>query len=234
MRSGADCDREQAVEEADLGGRDAEHGVTQKLESFVRLVAGVFSAPRPVGERVYQETRLDEVVAESLLERGGRRRGRQESAQLGDHVVDRIANGAEVLEVFVFDPEARGALGELLFDRFDQLDQGERVSIEILCEGIAFVDLGRLDLQDLRQAVLDECHDIVAFHRLPLDVGFGGHGVLPRRIGFTVPVSHHMRSEAGAPYRFRALRACERAQESRVCEAVDRDQSATEAAAVVR
>jgi hypothetical protein len=65
-------------------------------------------------------------------------------------------------------------------------------------------------------------------------VGFGGHGALPRRIGFTGPVSHRMRSEAGAPYRFRALRACERGQESPDCGVLDRDQPAAEAAAVVR
>ena len=31
MRSSADCDREQAVEEADLGGRDTEHGIAELL-----------------------------------------------------------------------------------------------------------------------------------------------------------------------------------------------------------
>ncbi|MEK9637586.1 MAG: hypothetical protein VW060_11000, partial [Acidimicrobiaceae bacterium] len=79
-----------------VGHHDTEHGIAQELEPFVRLIAGMLSAPRPVREGMNQQARLNKVITESLLEGGGRRRGEQGSAQLGDHVVDRIANGAEV------------------------------------------------------------------------------------------------------------------------------------------
>ena len=60
-----------------VGHHDTEHGIAQELEPFVRLIAGMLCAPRPVREGVNQQARLNEVITESLLEGGGRRRGEQ-------------------------------------------------------------------------------------------------------------------------------------------------------------
>src|SRR4051794_23303051 len=45
--------------------------------------------------------------------------------QAGDDVVDGVAHGLQIGEVFVVDVEADGALPQLLLQRFDQFDEGE-------------------------------------------------------------------------------------------------------------
>src|SRR5207249_11890470 len=42
--------------------------------------------------------------------------------ELGDHVVDGVTDGLEVLQVFVLDPKADGPLPQLLLQPLDELD----------------------------------------------------------------------------------------------------------------
>src|SRR5438132_9077631 len=53
-------------------------------------------------------------------------------SEAGDHVVDGIAHRLQVLEVLVVDAEPHRPLAELLLQRFHELDQGERVGVEVL------------------------------------------------------------------------------------------------------
>src|SRR5688500_8827416 len=46
-----------------------------------------------------------------------------------DDVIDRVADRLQVLEVLVLDPEADGALAELLLDGLDELDQRQGVRL---------------------------------------------------------------------------------------------------------
>ena len=71
-----------------------------------------------------------------------------------------------------------GALAELLLEGLDQLDQGERVGIEVVGERVALVDRCRVDLEDVGEAVTDELEHFLAAHRSLLDMGLGGHGGL--------------------------------------------------------
>ena len=67
---------------------------------------------------------------------------------------------------------------ELLLERLDELDQGERVGVEVVDERLALADRRRLDLEDVGQAVADDLEDLVASERALFDVGLGRHGVL--------------------------------------------------------
>src|SRR5207237_7495044 len=96
--------------------------------------------------------------------------------QSADYVVDRVAHGLEVLEVLVVDAEADAALAQLLLDRLHQLDQGEGVGVEVVGEGRALGDGGRLDLEDVGQAVADQLEDLLAVEWPSLHVGPSGHG----------------------------------------------------------
>ena len=78
-------------------------------------------------------------------------------------VVDGVAHGLEVFEVLVLDAEPDGALAELLLERLDQLDQRERVGVEVVDERLALGDGRRLDLEDVGEAVADDLEDLVAF-----------------------------------------------------------------------
>src|SRR5437764_10588710 len=55
-------------------------------------------------------------------------------AEAGDHVIDGVANSLQVFEVLVVDAEADRAFAQLLLQGLHQLDQGERVGVEILGE----------------------------------------------------------------------------------------------------
>src|SRR3954451_25033522 len=90
-------------------------------------------------------------------------------------VVDGVAHCLQVLEVLVLDPEADGALAHLLLDGLDQLDEREGVGLQVVHEGLAFGDLGRLDLEDVGEAVPDQLEDLRAIHGTLLDVGLSGH-----------------------------------------------------------
>ena len=107
---------------------------------------------------------------------GSQRRRRSTRA---DDVVDGVAHGLQVLEVLVLDAEPDGALAELLLEGLDQLDQGQGVGVEVVGERVALGDRGRLDLEDVGQAVTDELEDLLAAHRALLDVGLGRHGATP-------------------------------------------------------
>ena len=133
-----------------VGHDEAEHGVAEELEAFVRHRVAVLRAPRPVHER---GTRSDgstnaqpSAPRDGGTSRSGRRaitvrwrlgtRGSRLSPTAEAHdIVDGVAHGAQVGEVFVVDGEADGALAELLLERLDQLDERERVGIEVVGEG---------------------------------------------------------------------------------------------------
>ena len=94
--------------------------------------------------------------------------------ELGDDVVDGVADRLQVLEVLVVDAEADRALAELLLEGLDQLDQGERVGVEVVGERGALGDRRRVDLEDVGEAVADQLEDLLAVHRASLDVGLCG------------------------------------------------------------
>src|SRR2546421_11418026 len=82
--------------------------------------------------------------------------------ELGDHVVDRVAHGLEILQVLVLDPKADRPLPQLLLQALDQLDQGQRVGVEVLGERRSLADGGGIDLQDVGELVADHLEDLAA------------------------------------------------------------------------
>src|SRR5213079_3146757 len=95
--------------------------------------------------------------------------------ELGDHVVDRVAHGLEILQVLVLDPKADRPLPQLLLQALDQLDQGQRVGVEVLGERRSLADGGGIDLQDVGELVADHLEDLAAVERAFLDMGLSGH-----------------------------------------------------------
>src|SRR5919201_710671 len=71
-------------------------------------------------------------------------------------VVDRLANGLDLLRVLVRDLDP-----ELILQLHDQLDQVERVGVEVLLEGGLLGDLALLDAEMLGQDVLDPLEDFL-------------------------------------------------------------------------
>lgn len=92
--------------------------------------------------------------------------------QPGEDVVDGVADSAKILEVLVFDPEARYPLAELGFQRLHELDQRQRVSIKVLDEGGGLVDGGGVALQYLGELSAYENQD--PFSAVWLLSGAGG------------------------------------------------------------
>src|SRR3954471_22064024 len=86
-------------------------------------------------------------------------------ADAAEDVVDGIAHRLQVLEVLVVDAEPHGALTDLLLERLDQLDEGERVGFEVVGERVTLVDRRRLDFEDVGEAVTDELEDLLPAHR---------------------------------------------------------------------
>ena len=136
----------------EVGDDEAEHRVAEELEALVRLLDAVLRAVRAVGQRAVEEAVVDEVPAERELQpsvecrvdgtappsghqlvdsvAASRPSGHASTAsssstgaQSVHDVVDRVAHGLQVAEVFVVDAEADGALAELLLERLDQLDR---------------------------------------------------------------------------------------------------------------
>ncbi len=68
------------------------------------------------------------------------------------HVVDRIAHRLQVGEVLVVDAEPDRAVTELLLQRLHELDQRQRVGVQVVGEGLALAEVAA-EL-DLGQAVL--------------------------------------------------------------------------------
>ena len=134
-----------------VGDDQAEHGVAEELEALVGRRAGVLRAPRAVGHGQREEHGIGErrgrggrpssVMARSVMSTDPSSRHRRASAEAGDDVVDGVADRLEVLEVLVLDAEPDRALAELLLEGLDQLDQGQRVGVEVVGEGVALVDL---------------------------------------------------------------------------------------------
>ena len=97
------------------------------------------------------------------------------TAQLGDDVLDGVADGLEVLEVFVLDAEADAALADLFFEGLHELDERQAVGVEVVGEGVTLVDRRGFDLEDVGQAITDQVDDRLAVHRGLFDVGLCGH-----------------------------------------------------------
>src|SRR5690606_35954042 len=74
-------------------------------------------------------------------------------------------------------PISDRALTDLLLEALDQLDQGERVGIEVIDEAVALLDGVGLDLEDVSEAISDEGQDLVAIHLVALHVGLCGQRV---------------------------------------------------------
>src|SRR5688500_3888295 len=89
-------------------------------------------------------------------DRSGSAAGSSGVLDAGVHVVDRVPHGLQVLEVLVLDAEADGALRELLLERLDELDQRQRVGLEVVDERLALADRARLDLEDVGEAPPDD------------------------------------------------------------------------------
>ena len=83
-------------------------------------------------------------------------------------VVDGVADGLQIFEILVLDPEAGDAAAELLLERLDQLDQRQRVGVEVVDERLPLGDPARLDLEDVGEAVADDLEDLVAIDRVLL------------------------------------------------------------------
>lgn len=123
-----------------------------------------------------EEIGIDEPIPESILE-GRRKRSRtQRSAQFGDDVFDGVAYRAEIFEILVFDSEADGPFRELFFDCFDKFNEGERVSIQVVSERVAFINARRLNLKDLRETIPHQGDNLIAADRSLFDMGFSRHG----------------------------------------------------------
>src|SRR5437899_6861960 len=85
--------------------------------------------------------------------------------ELGDHVVDSVTDGLEVLQVLVLDPKPDRSLPQLLLQALDQLDEGEGVGIEVFGEGCPLADSGGIDLEDVRELVADHLEDLAPVER---------------------------------------------------------------------
>src|SRR5580698_983212 len=108
--------------------------------------------------------------------------------ELGVDVVNGIPDRAQVLEVLVVDAETHRSFAQLLFQGFDQLNQGQRVGVEVLHEGGTLGDRRRVRLEDVGQLVPDQFEDPVAVERALIGVSFGWHGASVRPAGPYLPV----------------------------------------------
>ena len=161
-----------------VGDDQPEDGVPEELEPLVRAGAGVLGAPGPVGERPGEQVRVADGPPRrpassragegsgmgrsgsvGLLAVGSGRysaEGRSGRAQLCHHVVDRVANSLQVLEILVVDAKSDRSLGQLLLERLHQLDEGQGVGTQVVAEGRPLRDRIGADLQDVGQASPDE------------------------------------------------------------------------------
>jgi hypothetical protein len=87
------------------------------------------------------------------------------------YVVDRVADGLEVFEVLVIDPEVGDPARERLLEGLDEFNQGKGVSFEVVDEGLALTDSGGIDLKNVGEAVADDLEDLVAGDRGTAVVG---------------------------------------------------------------
>ena len=161
----------------DVGDRPAEHRIAEELQPLVALVTRMLRAPGPVIERSVQQLPIGESMADALLQRAeiaeigsGHVIGRSGCCPIVD-VIDGVAHGLQVFEILVLDPEAGDAARQLLLERFDQFDQGQRVGIEVVDERLTLGDPTGLDLEDVGEAIADDFEDLVAADRAVLHGG---------------------------------------------------------------
>jgi hypothetical protein len=160
-----------------VGDDEAEDGIAQELEALVRLRARGLGTPGPVSDGPGKQLVVVEDVSQSFSQGLELLAFAQASAlELGEHIVHRVPHCLEVLEVLVFDPEADRTLPQLLLERFDQLDEGQRVGAQVVTERGRFGDLGGFDLEDVGQTVPDELEHLLAVEGTSFDVGLCGHG----------------------------------------------------------
>src|SRR5262249_56885899 len=100
----------------------------------------------------------------------------------GHDVVHRVLHGVQVPEVFVVDAEPDRSLPELLFERLDELDERERVGVEVLGEVRLELDAVLVDLEDLRQPLAQDAVDLVGADRPLGHVRLSRHLPLPSRV----------------------------------------------------
>ena len=165
--------------EREVGDDHPEHGVAEELEPLVGDRFGVLGAVRAVDQRPLEVHGIAEGPARS------RPRSRMSASAVhayrpgfpeADHdVVDRVADRVQVAEVLVVDAEADGALAQLLLERLDQLDQRERVGVEVVGEAGVERDPVLVDLEDLGQPLADQAQHLVGADRRPFDVGLSRH-----------------------------------------------------------
>ena len=77
-------------------------------------------------------------------------------------VIDRLADRRDLLRVVVGDLDA-----ELILELHDQLDQIERVGVEIFLERSLFRDLALVDTELLAQRAFDLLEDLLTRSRHP-------------------------------------------------------------------
>ncbi len=126
---------------------EPEHRIAEELETLVGCHEAAFGAERPVGEREVEQGVIAETPPERELQacveiRIGGASGAAGSsgppgllrtrAEPSDDVVDRVADRMEIGEVFVVERETDGALPELFLECLHQLDERERVGVEIV------------------------------------------------------------------------------------------------------
>jgi len=71
------------------------------------------------------------------------------SAQLRHDVIDGVAHGLQIGEIFVLDAESDAALAQFFFKGFNQFNQRKAVGVEVVGEGITLVNGSRLGLEDV-------------------------------------------------------------------------------------
>ena len=127
--------------------RELEDAVAEELEPLVRRRA--VGRPRRVREDVLQP------LGRELVDQ---RRARGLSALTGARdVVDGLADGLDLLGVLVGDLDP-----ELILELHDQLDEVERVRVEVFLERSLLVDVALLDSELLGQDLLDPFEDFLA------------------------------------------------------------------------
>src|SRR5581483_3345509 len=164
--------------EREVGDHHAEHGVAEELEPFVRVGVGVLGAVGTVHERTLELGGITERPPDRGLEPGERVRVHglpRGSPEADDDVVDGFTDRVQVREVVVVDRETDGAFAQLLLERLDELDQGERVGAEVLGEPGIAREAVLVDLEDLDETLADQAQDFVGSDRRPFDVCLSRH-----------------------------------------------------------
>ena len=149
---------EQGVRDHEVDDR-----IPEELEALVMTgcVLGMFVQPAGVRERLFKQSDVADGEAEACRKGPGgghdaRRPGPLRRRALVD-VVDGVLDGADLLRVLV-----RDLRPELLFEAHDELDQVERVGVQVVDERRLGLDLilvgAELLDDDLLEALVRGCH----------------------------------------------------------------------------